>query len=260
MPHEKSHALCLVCLIGLLFLPVLELRRLHADNVQIIKPSEVAPAKDLVNQVDYFINRLEQSLSAAADFDGARQSRTWKDANTLAVLALMLAMHDEEHALKAAAPSMLRAARELAIADNNFAQAQAVFTRIKAARLGAVAPAAPAKWEQVSSLVAIMKQVPLIHDGLKRGIEPERLARHAAQSAGQSAALAAIAQTTMFDTERASTPADAEKWKQFCAQMRDAAGSVNSAVHAQDPAAVTRGMARLAQSCETCHAAFRQHP
>ena len=175
MRRIKSFALRLACLIGFAFLPVLELRRLLADNVQTFEPSEVAPAKDLINQVDYFINRLEQSLSAAADFDGARQSRTWKDANTLAALALMLAMHDEEHALKAAAPSMLRAAKDLAIADDNFTQAQAAFTRIKAARLGMVAPAEPAKWEKVASLVAIMKQVPLIHDGLKRGIEPERL-------------------------------------------------------------------------------------
>jgi cytochrome c556 len=103
-----------------------------------------------------------------------------------------------------------------------------------------------------------MKQVPLVHIGLKRGVEPNRLARQAAQSAGQSASLAAIAQAAMLDDEYAKTPADLEQWVAFCAEMRDAAGQVNSAVHKQDQPAVAAGMKRLAVSCETCHAKFRQ--
>jgi cytochrome c556 len=111
--------------------------------------------------------------------------------------------------------------------------------------------------------------VPLIHTGLKRGVDPHRLARQASQSAGQSAALAAIAEAAMLDTEYAKLARDsaagaveraeqrAEQWRQFCVGMRDAAGEVNSAIHAQDQARVTAGMKRLSQSCEACHAKFR---
>ena len=41
-------------------------------------------------------------------------------------------------------------------------------------------------------------------------------------------------------------------------RLRDAAGEVNSAVHAQDQARVDAGMSRILESCEACHAKFRQ--
>ena len=104
-----------------------------------------------------------------------------------------------------------------------------------------------------------MKQVPLVHNGLKRSIEGNRLAQLAKQSAGQAATLAAIAQAAMLDTEPVKTPEDAEKWRDGCLQMRDAAGAVNAAIHAADRQRVTTGMKQLFQSCETCHAAFRNH-
>src|SRR5205823_1973274 len=154
-------------------------------------------------------------------------------------------------------PRLLKAAQALAAAGENVERAQVALAEIKAARGGAADPQATAKWEKVASLSALMKQVPLVHAGLKRGVEGNRLARQAAQSAGQSAALAAIAQTSLWDTEHVKQPADVEKWRQLCAEMRDAAGDVNSAVHAQDQRLVTAGMKRLSQSCDACHAEFR---
>jgi cytochrome c556 len=52
--------------------------------------------------------------------------------------------------------------------------------------------------------------------------------------------------------------ADLEKWYQYCAEMRDAAGLVNTAVRAGDHAKATSAMSRLANSCETCHQVFRK--
>ncbi|MBI3836820.1 MAG: cytochrome c, partial [Planctomycetia bacterium] len=208
-------------------------------------------------QVDFFVGRVEQSLEDPADFDLAKQSRNFEDGNTLAALALMLALSNEEHPLKASMPRLLKASQALSAADDNVARAQAALAEIKAARAGSADPRSTVKWERVASLGALMKQVPLIHAGLKRGVEGNRLARQAVQSAGQSAALAAIAQASMLDTEHVKKPEDIEKWRQFCAQMRDASGEVNSAVHAQDPKRVAAGMKRLAQSCDACHAVFR---
>jgi cytochrome c556 len=60
------------------------------------------------------------------------------------------------------------------------------------------------------------------------------------------------------DDEYAKTPAELEKWRQFCSEMRDSAGQVNAAIHAGDAAAVNTAMRRLQQSCDACHGAFRQ--
>ena len=78
------------------------------------------------------------------------------------------------------------------------------------------------------------------------------------QSAGNSAALAAIAQTALADTHEVKKPADLDKWYQYCAEMRDAAGAVNAAVHAGDQQKATEEMVGLTKSCENCHAVFRK--
>jgi cytochrome c556 len=70
--------------------------------------------------------------------------------------------------------------------------------------------------------------------------------------------LAAIAQTVMADTHLIKNRGDDEKWYQYCAEMRDAAGAVNAAIHADDQPATTAAMLRLTKSCETCHAEFRK--
>jgi cytochrome c556 len=98
----------------------------------------------------------------------------------------------------------------------------------------------------------------VIHARLTRGVDRRRLARQAEKSAGESATLAAIAQASIVDTSYAKTPAQAEQWRQYCGEMRDAASEVNAAVHAQDVDRVSAGMKRMLLSCEACHATFRR--
>src|SRR5438270_14098484 len=75
--------------------------------------SQFAPADDLVAQTKSIIDGLgplvetEEAYQADAD-------RLSRDAHTLAALALVLALHDTDHELKAAAPSLLAAAQRLA--------------------------------------------------------------------------------------------------------------------------------------------------
>ena len=97
------------------------------------------------------------------------------------------------------------------------------------------------KWEQVASLEELMKQVPTVNATLKRGLTPQRFKTLQKQSAGQAATLAAIAQTVMADTQAVKDPADLDKWYQDCAEMRDAAGAVNAAIHADDQPATAAG-------------------
>jgi cytochrome c556 len=220
--------------------------------------SAYAPADDLIGQVDYYIAQAEERLADPKAYDLAKQSRTWKDANTLAVLALVLANHDEPHPLKPAMPAILTGAKALAASDDKVAQAQEALATIKSARAGMSEPGGQIKSEQVASVAALMKQVPLVHAGLRRAVAPNRLARMAKESASQAATLAAIAQVTMQDREYGKTPEAAAQWSAFCAAMRDASGEVNSAVHARDQARVDAGMKRLLESCDACHARFRQ--
>jgi hypothetical protein len=220
--------------------------------------SSFAPHDDLLGQVDFFIGRVEESLSDPAGFDLAKQSRTLKDANTLAVLALVLSQHDGDFPQKSSMPALLKASQALAAAEANTERAQQSLAAIKLAREGKSPSAEPVKWERVASLPLLMKQVPLVHAGLKRGVAPNRLKRTAEQSAGQAATLAAMAQASIFDDEYADSPEKVTAWQKYCAEMRDAAGEVNSAVHAQDQARVDSGMSRMLESCEACHAKFRQ--
>ena len=225
------------------------------------KISAFAPAADLIDQVDFFLGRVTESLSDPADFDGAKQSRTLKDAHTLTVLGQMLAAHDEAHPLKTSAPALIASARQLALAGDQIDKATPALAGLKTARAANSNDATPSadaiKWEKAAALPVLMKQVPLVYNGLKRGTDGKRLATQARQSAGQAATLAAIAQASALDTSYAKTPEQEAAWIALCIEMRDAAGDVNSAVHAQDAARVTTGMKRLMQSCETCHEQFR---
>ncbi len=222
------------------------------------KVSSFAPAADLLQQVDFFIGRVETSLADPASFDAAKQSRTLKDANTLAVLAMALSLHDEQFPQKRCMPAMLKAAHELAAAESSAERARESLQAIKAARAGEGAGGNDTvKWEKTASLAALMKQVPVISAPLKRAVEPSRLARQATQAAGQSAALAAIAQAALLDLEYAKSSDEGDAWVRLCEEMRDGAGEVNAAVHARDQARVASGMQRLMHSCDACHAKFR---
>ncbi len=67
------------------------------------KPSNYAPAKDLVAQVDDFMNRIEKDLASEAEYGEDQQDRVVKNGNTLAVIALVLSNHDDEVSLRAPA-------------------------------------------------------------------------------------------------------------------------------------------------------------
>lgn len=221
--------------------------------------SGFAPADDLVDQFDFYTKRIEEVLADKNDFDDAAKSRLKKDANTLTALALTLGMHDAEHHFKPSAGELLKAAQSLATAAN-YEAAEAGLAALKKAIGSSSAGHEKLKWEQVASLEELMKQVPTVNATLKRGLTPQRFKTLQKQSAGQAATLAAIAQTVMADTQAVKDPADLDKWYQDCAEMRDAAGAANAAIHADDQPATAAGMARLAKSCETCHAVFRKGP
>lgn len=227
-----------------------------AEPVAAPKISSFAPAEDLVNQVDYFVQRLDRAVEVEEDYlDSA--GKIAKDSNTLIVVALALGLHDQENKYKSRAGALMQASAGVAAATE-YAAAKKAVAAVKAAAAGQGPPNANLKWEKVASLKQLMEQVPLIESRLKRGLKPSRFEKQAEKSAGYSAVIAVIGHGAMADTSAAKNGQEIAKWKGFCVQMRDAAAAVNAAVHAKDLEATTAAMTNLSKSCDDCHAVFHE--
>ncbi len=75
--------------------------------------SKIAKADDLLGQVDYYLERLEDAVESEKEY-GESAEKVVKDANTMILIALALGLHDEDNKFKAAAPAMLKTSQELA--------------------------------------------------------------------------------------------------------------------------------------------------
>ena len=219
--------------------------------------SVFAPAEDILSQVDYFTDRLAKATADNEDYTAAAQRRVKKDASTLTALFLALSLHDQDHRLKAAAASLTHLAQQLAEAADDYDAALAAHNALTDALQNGAGGGPPPSWQKVTELAQLMKQVPTIHNRLRRSLREARFEKDAEKSAGYAAALAVIAQTAMADTHEAKDPAETEKWYEFCAQMRDTAGAVNSAIRSRDFEAATAAATQLKNLCNQCHDVFR---
>jgi hypothetical protein len=217
--------------------------------------STFAPAEDLISQAEKYLKDLQKILADEADYE-VYQEKICKQANTLAVIALVLGLHDREHKYKARAGAVMRAAQELAAADN-YAAAKAALARLQSAAEGNGGVAVALKWEKVASLPELMKQVPTINTKLKRYLKGARFKTKARHTGGYTAVLAAIAQGSMPDLGEAENVEQMRQWYDLTEQMRDAAAEVNQAIRTGDEIAATTANKKLQQNCEDCHAAFR---
>jgi hypothetical protein len=220
------------------------------------KVSEYAPADDLVAQVTFFVDRLDKALSDEAAYDEVQQTTVERDSNTLVVVGLALAMHDQDHKLKGVAPALIQTSLELTENVADFAAAQATLAKIKQALAGEIKADDAVEWAAVAAMSPLMMQVPVIHAPMKRGATDERrFKRQAAQTAGQAATLAVIAEASSYNTDHADEE-DIPQWQEFCAQMRDACGEINAAVRGGDTEKAATAIVALQKSCDDCHAVF----
>lgn len=251
MRHVSWYVLVIGCLLGWVSSP----KAFGVDIPPAPKASTYAPAADLVKAVDDYISRISEGLASEDDFADL-QARVIKDAETVAVLALVLGLHDEKNNYQAAAPALIKAARELsAAAAKDYAAAKKALGALEAAK-SATGDPSTLKWEKVASLKELMEQVPLVNSRLKRNMR--RFERQADAIAVDAAVLAAIGQGSMANVDETSQPSNAEKWFAFCASMRNAAADVNKAAKQKDSAAAEKAVAALTKSCDECHAVF--HP
>lgn len=223
-----------------------------------IKVSEFAPLKETEAQLKYFIEKIGADLSDKAEFGEAEHRRIALDASTVAVLALMLGMHDEESELKTSASKLIGCAGELVDNAESFDGATTVHGTLS--KVWKDKPKGDdVSWEEpVADLALLMQQVPIINDGLRRGVnDKRRFKRNAEKTAARAVTLAAIANASMMDTTYCSDEDDEKLWQQICVDMRDACSDVYKALMAKDQDRAKAGNAKVVESCDACHHKFR---
>lgn len=228
-------------------------RLLAGDPPEPPKLSTVAPAAELTQQARLYLAGFNEALADEQKYTEKKGAVT-RDAHTLTLLALVLAKHDTDHELKSASPALMKASQELAAAPD-YAAAKAALAAVESAAGGSATEVAELKWEKVASLGQAMKQVTLVSNRLKRGLR--RFEDRAEENARDAAVLAAIAQAVTYDTHEVKNPDDVDKWYQFCSEMRDAAGQLNTTIKAADKDGAGAAMSRLSKNCDSCHEVFR---
>ncbi|MGD9126578.1 MAG: hypothetical protein PVH19_04290 [Planctomycetia bacterium] len=217
-------------------------------------PSTFAPAKDLAAQVSDHIKKLEKSTASEEDYQDLKTNAA-RDANTLAVVALTLGLHDTDNEYKKAAPALIKACQQMAEAKD-YAASKAGLEAIKKAIADKSGDPSTLKWEKVANLKELMEAVPLLNTKLKKYTRPSRLKRKADVGAGYSAVIAAIAQGSIANAKDTEKPNEVEAWEKHCVQMREAASKTNKAFTAKDADKVKAAMEELQQSCDDCHKIF----
>jgi cytochrome c556 len=217
------------------------------------KVSEFASADDLLEQFNYYNGRLKETV--AAEYDEAKQSRSNRDANTLAVLAQHLGRHDSDNAIKKSAAGVIKAAQDLTKATDQ-KTASAAYSDLEKAMAGGSGD--EVKWGKVAAMGQLMKQVNVINPALKRGLQPARIKSQAKMTAGHTATLAAIANSLLFDTHEVKNEADLPSWYEYAAEFRESAHGLNAAIKSGETAKVSSALTRMNRSCDTCHKKFHQ--
>lgn len=219
------------------------------------KVSTFAPAEDLSNQVGQYLKAMKSVVADEQEYKDS-EGKVVRDAGTVVVIALALGLHDQDNKYKANAGALMKAAQDVA-ATKDYDSAKKAVAALEAVAAGKGKTGGNLKWEKVSPLPELMKQVPMIHTKLKLYVKGKSFTKKAKDIAGYSAVIAAIAQGTIADTSATKNADEVKQWEKFSVAMREDAGAVNAAIHKGDEAAAAKAMQKLNQSCEDCHQVFK---
>jgi cytochrome c556 len=221
-----------------------------ASNVPV---SQYASTDDLAKLIAEYGERVGEATVSADEFE-AKGSRMVRDARTMVVLATALGLHDQDHALKAAAPAIAAAAKKTAESGDNLDNAKAAADELKKALAGETTSTEELSWEKTKSLGQLMKQVNFINTRLKRNVK--KLDKFQEQCAQDATLLAVIGQATDADTHEVKDDAKLPDWHKYSAEMRDASAELAAKIKAGDAAGIEASMKRVADNCDACHHAF----
>lgn len=214
------------------------------------KLSTIVPADDLSGQLQTYLKELDAACAGEANYKSSLD-KIKRVANVMAAVAFSLARHDTTSDLTARADGIAAAARHLKQAKE-YPSAKAALAALHAAFDKALpAPGG----DKIASLGLLMEEAEIVNARLRnsmRRFDPRRLE----DNARAAAAMAAIAQASVFDTHEVKDPKQLPDWYRLAGEMRDAAGQLNAAYHGKDKAAATAAITRLENSCKACHKIF----
>ncbi len=223
-----------------------------ADETSTPKFSSIAPADDLSYELNFIVADVEKAVADEDEFKAQIEDRFLRDANTIALVATALALHDQDNAVKPHAQAIIAAAHKLGEAKD-FAATKAAVAGLKASLEGS-APG-DVKWGKIAALKNLMKdEVPNVNVKLKNSVR--HLDKRAKEAAAHAATMALIAENAKLYVADTKKPTETAKWSAFAEQFRAAASDVAAKVHSGDKNGANAAMEKLNQSCHDCHAVF----
>jgi hypothetical protein len=246
---------CLAALALVLYVTTLPAEPPDAQQSAQSSPSEYAPAADLLAEMQELRDHIRMDLEDQAQYGKYQQQRIEMDANTLAALALVLGMHDQANSVKRNAGSIIAASEKLAGGAKDYEQARKALAALEE-QLANKGQGEKLQWKPVADIAQLMKQVPIVNNNLRRGVEGRRFERSKEKNARYAATLAAIAQASAADTSYCADEADEKAWRKYCARLREAAASVGKHVRGGEQQQAVAALAAVAESCAACHHAF----
>jgi cytochrome c556 len=223
-----------------------------ADDAAVPKFSTIASAEDLSNALNFYIADLEKAVADEEEYKAQIDDRFLRDANTIALLATALALHDQDNTVKPHAQAIIAAAKKLSEAKD-YAATKAAVAGVKESLQGTAA--GDVKWTKIAALKSLMKdEVPNVNNKLKNGLR--RMDKRAKDAAAQAATMALIAENAKLYVADTKKPNEKAKWAAFAEQFRASASDVAAKVHAGDKNGANAAMEKLNQSCHACHAVF----
>jgi hypothetical protein len=223
-----------------------------ADEAVVPKFSSIAPAEDLAYELNFFIADLEKAVADEEEYKSQIEDRFLRDANTIALVATALALHDQDNTIKPHAQAIIATAHKLGEAKD-YAATKAAVADIKASLQGSAA--GEVKWSKIAALKSLMKdEVPNVNVKLKNSVR--RLDKRAKEAAAHAATMALIAENAKLYVADTKKPGETAKWAAFAEQFRTAAADVAAKARAGDRSGANAAMEKLNQSCHDCHAVF----
>lgn len=222
---------------------------------------KLPPIADLEPQVEQYVARLKKTLE---DLDGSVRFADdaevlYRDASTLSMIALALALAPEKSKYKEAAHGIIQTAEKLQ-SVKSIEEATQVVAELEKAMTSQSATVLT--WKKIAPLKPLMKAVPNINTLIKRNLRTEAALKKGDKKVLEgSAALAVIAQGSLPNVAETIKP-DAEKeWKNYCRDFRDAALKVHQTTRSYmdgqaEYEAVEAAFEKLTDSCNSCHTLF----
>jgi cytochrome c556 len=218
------------------------------------KISSFASADDLTAELNLLVADVQKAAASEETYKEQVEGRFSRDGNTIALLAIGLALHDEDSPVKPHAKAIAAAAKKLDQAKDFAATSEAV-AALKKAVDGKGPAGDELKWGKVSPLSSLMNdQVPNIDKRLKDGLRHFK-SRTKAISAN-AATMALIAENARLYLGDTKKPTEAKQWNDFAGQLRSASKELAAKAKSGDEGGAKSAMEKLERSCHNCHAVF----